>query len=191
MLEGVPQLHQHQDDLIDFSDTAALIECLDLVITVDTSVAHLAGALGKPVWILVPALHDFRWLLDRTDTPWYPSAQLFRQSEAGEWREVLTEVEGALRSDVDPGAMLVSDPSLEGQPSAPSDSEDASIALLVQQGLMAHQLDKLDEAKSLYEQVLAKDSGNVSALELLGLIHFSQCNYEQALYYYLEAVQKP
>jgi hypothetical protein len=92
VLEGVPQLHQHQDDLIDFSDTAALIECLDLVITVDTSVAHLAGALGKPVWILVPALHDFRWLLDRTDTPWYPSAQLFRQSEAGEWEPTILRV---------------------------------------------------------------------------------------------------
>ena len=190
VLKGVPQLHQHQDDLIDFSDTAALIECLDLVITVDTSVAHLAGALGKPVWILVPRMPCYRWMLDRTDTPWYPSAQLFRQSEAGEWREVLTEVEGALRSDVDPGAMLVSDPSLERQPSAPSDSEDASIALLVQQGLMAHQLNKLDEAKVFYEQVLAKDSTNASALELLGLVHFSLCNYDQSLVYYLEAIQQ-
>jgi tetratricopeptide (TPR) repeat protein len=190
VLAGVPQLHQHQDDLIDFSDTAALIECLDLVITVDTSVAHLAGALGKPVWILVPRMPCYRWLLDRTDTPWYPSAQLFRQSEGGEWREVLTEVEDALRLDAGPGAMLVSDPSLGGRPSARSDSEDASIALLVKQGLIAHQLNKLDEAKALYEQVLAKDSTNASALELLGLVHFSLCNYEQSLVYYLEAIQQ-
>jgi tetratricopeptide (TPR) repeat protein len=97
VLEGVPQLHQHQDDLIDFSDTAALIECLDLVITVDTSVAHLAGAMGKPVWILLPTRPDFRWMLDRTDTPWYPSAQLFRQSEAGDWPSLIRRLGECLR----------------------------------------------------------------------------------------------
>ena len=59
-------------DLTDFTDTAALICCLDLVITVDTSVAHLAGALGRPTWILLPWTPDYRWLLDRADSPWYP-----------------------------------------------------------------------------------------------------------------------
>jgi Flp pilus assembly protein TadD len=78
--------------LIDYAETAALIANLDLVVTVDTSVAHLAGALGKPVWILLPHAPDWRWLLGRTNSPWYRSARLFRQRVAGEWGEVLTEV---------------------------------------------------------------------------------------------------
>ena len=78
-------------ELKDFSDTAGLIENLDLVITVDTSVAHLAGALGKPVWILLPFAPDWRWLLDRSDSPWYSGARLFRQPEPGKWRPVLKQ----------------------------------------------------------------------------------------------------
>jgi len=80
----------------DFSDTAALISQLDLVISVDTSVAHLAGALGKPVWILFTHAPDWRWLLDRTDSPWYPSARLFRQRETREWGSVTMRVREAL-----------------------------------------------------------------------------------------------
>jgi hypothetical protein len=67
-------------DLADFSETAALISCLDLVVTVDTSVAHLSAALGRPTWILLPYTPDYRWLLDRDDSPWYPTARLFRQT---------------------------------------------------------------------------------------------------------------
>jgi len=79
-------------DLTDFSETAALVCCLDLVITVDTSVAHLAAALGRPTWILLPYLPDFRWLLDRDDSPWYPTVRLFRQSETREYDTVLGRV---------------------------------------------------------------------------------------------------
>lgn len=87
---------QFGEELTDFSDTAALISQLDLVISVDTSVAHLAGALGKPVWILLTHAPDWRWLLDRHDSPWYPSARLFRQQETREWRSVATQVRQAL-----------------------------------------------------------------------------------------------
>jgi tetratricopeptide (TPR) repeat protein len=76
----------------DFSDTAAFIDNLDLVITVDTAAAHLAGALGKPVWILNRFDTDWRWLLDRTDSPWYPTAKLYRQDKAGDWDSVLQRV---------------------------------------------------------------------------------------------------
>ena len=78
--------------LTDYRETAALIETLDLVVTVDTSVAHLAGALGKPVWILLPHAPDWRWLLGRTDSPWYCSARLYRQPTAGDWTSVLAQV---------------------------------------------------------------------------------------------------
>jgi len=76
----------------DFYDTALIIENLDLVITVDTAVAHLAGALGKPVWILLSYVPDWRWLLNRRDSPWYPTATLFRQSRLGSWTEPLREL---------------------------------------------------------------------------------------------------
>jgi len=89
-------LQDHGAALIDFAQTAACIACLDLVITVDTSVAHLAGAMGKPVWILLPFYPDWRWLLDREDSPWYPSARLFRQSAPGDWVGVLARVKAAL-----------------------------------------------------------------------------------------------
>ena len=80
----------------DFSDTASVISQLDLVISVDTSVAHLAGALGVPVWILLPRASDWRWLLNRSDSPWYPTMRLFRQPSPGEWEPVIREVTTAL-----------------------------------------------------------------------------------------------
>ncbi len=80
----------------DIRDTAALIVNLDLIITVDTMTAHLAGALGRPVWILLPFKADWRWMLDRNDSPWYPTARLFRQKRSGEWTAVIEEVRAAL-----------------------------------------------------------------------------------------------
>jgi hypothetical protein len=82
----------------DFADTAAMVASLDLVISVDTSVAHLAGALGTPVWILVPAKSDWRWLIDRDDSPWYPTARLFRQHTERDWGSVVDQVRHALRN---------------------------------------------------------------------------------------------
>ena len=79
-------------ELTDFSETAALVNCLDLVITVDTSVAHLAGTLGRPTWIMLPYTPDYRWLLDRDDSPWYPSVRLFRQGPSRSYAEVIDRV---------------------------------------------------------------------------------------------------
>lgn len=87
---------EYQAEVGDFMEAAALIQNLDLVITTDTAVAHLAGGLGVPVWILVSRLPEWRWLRERTDSPWYPSARLFRQSELGEWEPVIQEVKAAL-----------------------------------------------------------------------------------------------
>jgi tetratricopeptide (TPR) repeat protein len=80
-----------------YMDTAALIKNLDLVITVDTSVAHLAGALGKPVWVLLPQVADWRWMLNRSDTPWYPTMKLFRQYRSGDWDSVIATVINELK----------------------------------------------------------------------------------------------
>ena len=81
----------------DFASTASLIESMDLVVTVDTAVAHLAGALGKPTWVLLPFAADWRWLLDREDTPWYPNTRLFRQRVAGNWPEVIDRIANELQ----------------------------------------------------------------------------------------------
>jgi tetratricopeptide (TPR) repeat protein len=113
------------DKLADFSETAALVSNLDLVISVDTSVAHLAGALAKPVWVLLPFLSDWRWLLDRDDSPWYPTARLFRQRAADDWSGVVGDVGIELRSDYPLSASSVQhahawQPALDGHQSTPN-----------------------------------------------------------------------
>lgn len=87
----------HRNEIIGFDNTAALINNLDLVITIDTAIAHLAGALGKKVWILLPHIPDFRWLLKNDQSPWYASAQLFRQSKLNNWDDVVTIVKKNLK----------------------------------------------------------------------------------------------
>jgi ADP-heptose:LPS heptosyltransferase len=86
------EIVDHTAELTDFAETAALVSCLDLVISVDTSVAHLAGALGRPTWILLPYVADWRWLLGREDSPWYPTVRLFRQSETKDYAGVIERV---------------------------------------------------------------------------------------------------
>jgi tetratricopeptide (TPR) repeat protein len=91
-------INDFTSELNDFADTAAFIANLDLVITVDTSVAHVAGAVGKPVWLLVQHSPDWRWLLDRDDSPWYPTMRLFRQKKYGDWTEVIRRVTDQLKA---------------------------------------------------------------------------------------------
>jgi hypothetical protein len=99
---AMPQFRGMTDlsaDLTDFGETAAMIENLDMVVTVDTSMGHLAGALAKPVWIMLPKAADWRWMLDRSDSPWYPTVRLFRQRVPGGWDVVLAEVARALAKE--------------------------------------------------------------------------------------------
>jgi ADP-heptose:LPS heptosyltransferase len=95
-LEANPWIVDLTDGLRDFADSAALTECLDLVVSVDTSVAHLSGALGKPTCILLPSNPDWRWLLDRSDSPWYPTLRLLRQQSSGEWTMALEQLNSEL-----------------------------------------------------------------------------------------------
>jgi hypothetical protein len=104
-------------ELEDFSDTAAVISQLDLVICVDTAVAHLAGALGKPVWVLLQKDPDWRWMLEREDSPWYPTMRLFRQRRHGDWPEVIERVKVALEQCV--GSGVVETPASAVKPTRP------------------------------------------------------------------------
>jgi len=97
-----PNLIAHDRDIVDFADTAALIEAMDLVISVDTVLAHIAGAMGKPVWILLSWIADWRWMLNREDSPWYPSAVLIRQNWLGDWNQVIGVVRARLPQALKP-----------------------------------------------------------------------------------------
>jgi ADP-heptose:LPS heptosyltransferase len=98
-LKSSPFIISFDDSLLDFENTAALCECMDVVVSVDTSIAHLSGALGRPTWVLLPFTPDWRWLLDRDDSPWYPTAKLYRQKAVGDWNEVFARVATDLRRE--------------------------------------------------------------------------------------------
>jgi hypothetical protein len=106
-MRSFPGMTDLSDELSDFGETAALIETLDLVITVDTAMGHLAGAMAKPVWILIPKAADWRWMLEREDSPWYPTARLFRQAKPGEWDPVLSRLTEALAAELRLPALAV------------------------------------------------------------------------------------
>lgn len=99
VLDSSPLIFSFDDDLMDFTNTAALCECLDLVISVDTSLAHLSGALGQRTWVLLPYTPDWRWLRDRDDSPWYPTMRLYRQPAVGAWDEVFARVSADLQRE--------------------------------------------------------------------------------------------
>jgi tetratricopeptide (TPR) repeat protein len=144
-----PAIANYSADLQDFSDTAALIETLDLVISVDTSVAHLAAAMGKSVWILNRFDSCWRWLQDRSDSPWYPTVRLYNQRSAEDWEEVMQRVRGDL------------------QHVAPVPVPQ-NVATLLQQGQALLQQGKVAAAETLYQQVLVHDPKNFDALYLMG-----------------------
>ena len=160
-------------DLHDFSETAALISCLDLVITVDTSVAHLAAALGRPTWILLPFTPDYRWLLDRDDSPWYPTARLFRQSAKRDYGEVLDRVRDALLA-------LISE--RQDSPTSP--------AALCEAGVDHRRAGRHRDARSCCEQALSADPGHADALHLMGLLSFDAGQHDQAVDWIARAIRQ-
>ena len=94
---GGMRLTSLSDELKDFADTAAAMQNMDLILTIDTAAAHLAGALGRPTWTMLPYVADWRWLEDRADSPWYPTMRLFRQRSRGDWPGVVAQIIDSLR----------------------------------------------------------------------------------------------
>jgi len=155
--------------IAEFADTAAIIAQMDLIICVDTATAHLAGALGKPIWIVLPFVPDWRWLLERHDSPWYPSMRLFRQTEAGNWQTVFASLKEALvtqliacnkKSDTDISQTTCTD---------------------INTALHYHQTGQLDLAKAAYKALLVVNENDAQALHYLGLIYHQQGDNKQAI----------
>ncbi|TAG92647.1 MAG: tetratricopeptide repeat protein [Oscillatoriales cyanobacterium] len=159
----VPDLNPH---LNDFADTASAISQLDLVISVDTAVAHLAGALGKPVWVLLSFAPDWRWLLDRDDNPWYPTARLFRQSQPENWQELFEEVKAAL-------SLLVA----------------SNIETQLQQAESLMEIGDKEEAIAVYEQIISVVPNCVQARINLGFLQQEKGELDAALPHYREALK--
>jgi hypothetical protein len=99
VLDASPSITVFEDGELDFVNTAALCECMDIVLSVDTSLAHLSASLGRPTWILLPFTPDWRWMQERGDSPWYPTAKLYRQAVVGHWNEVFARVAADLRRE--------------------------------------------------------------------------------------------
>lgn len=141
------------DKINDFNDTASIINQLDLVISVDTAVAHLAGAIGKPVWILLPFAPDWRWLLNRSDSPWYPTMRLFRQPQSDNWVSVFVEIGNALGELVgDKKATFIEEDFAE----LTSSLEEMNFKELESEfnlGVKYHQENNFTEAIKIYSQI--------------------------------------
>lgn len=152
-------------DVGDFADTAALVANLDLLISVDTAMVHLAGGLGRPAWVLNRFDSCWRWLRDRDDSPWYPTARLFRQPQAGDWDSVLQRVYSTLARAVATGENLIGGPA-GGVPAA---SALTLIEELFAAAISSHGQGKLEEAIRLYRQVITRRPDEVVAYLDMGL----------------------
>jgi tetratricopeptide (TPR) repeat protein len=164
------------DKLDTFADTAAVIANLDLVISVDTSVAHLAGALAKPVWVLLPFLPDFRWLLDREDSPWYPTARLFRQNAPGDWSGVISRVVVELEK------------LLQAYNERASAARVTTLPEVMKRAVAAYEAGRLREADDLARAILGVKPDYFDALHLIAVISTRQRRLDEALASYDSAL---
>ncbi|HAX78234.1 MAG TPA: hypothetical protein DCY88_21045, partial [Cyanobacteria bacterium UBA11372] len=161
------RVHNLSHLLTDFADTATAIAQLDLIITVDTAVAHLAGAMGKPVWVLLPFIPDWRWQLERQDSPWYPTMRLFRQASRGDWTSAFEQIKEKLQevlTEVKMGA-----------------TEIERIQKQLELALHYHQSGESEKAEAGYQQIIQQHPENADAWHLLGVIASQRREYQTAI----------
>jgi tetratricopeptide (TPR) repeat protein len=156
-------------ELTDFGETAAAVANLDLIISADTALVHLAGALNKPVWTLLPFAPDWRWLLARGDSPWYPSMRLFRQSKVGDWEGVIAAVRQALVERI------------AGAPKVPEAARRAEYVSLVAAANEHHQAKRHVECEAALRRALDIDPANASALHVLALTRHALDDKNEAI----------
>ncbi|MEG4088553.1 tetratricopeptide repeat protein [Microcoleus sp. Pol12B4] len=174
------------DNLNDFADTAAVISQLDLVICVDTAVAHLAGALGKPVWILLCFMPDWRWMLQREDSPWYPTARLFRQQTPGDWEEVFDRIKTALKYLTSTRSQAVA--GKEDTEASPRFSlSPAQVQFHIANAL--EKQGKKAEAVARYEQVIAASPSHAEAHSYLGYLKQENGQIAEAIAHYQKSLK--
>ncbi len=181
----VDRLYDLAPQINDFADTANFIQQLDLIITVDRAVAHLAGAMGKATWVLLPFLPDWRWLLDRQDSPWYPTMRLFRQKTKGNWQEVFEEVKAQLNQVLQKENPVFPVETI-------SHNQDVIVKEVTKQlelGVSYSQQQQLTQAILCYEKVLDIEPDNVNALHLLGVTYAQQKNFNQGIEFIKKAIE--
>jgi predicted O-linked N-acetylglucosamine transferase (SPINDLY family) len=181
-LSGLARIGDHLDD---FADTAAAVSLLDLVITVDSAVAHLAGALGKPVWVLLPFSPDWRWLLEREDSPWYPSARLFRQPQLGDWESVIGRVrEELLRFAPGPAARSATQtPPTQG-------TRTLTVAQALKEAFNVSQQGDPAEAGRPSRLLLQTGGDSFEALHLLSVLGARQGRVDEAIEIIIETLRR-
>jgi len=208
-MDNGPKLIDLTPDIRDFSDTAALIAHLDLVISIDTGVAHLAGALGKETWVMLPHAADWRWMLDRDDSPWYPSARLFRQGSPGDWCGVVSKIGKALATRLarfqdqfgrysDELEAAYSEGLSRLQQGTPEAAADPlRRALLVNPrvpevfnalGVLSREQGKGEAAASLFRHAVALDTGYADGHINLGNALYGDDRIEEAIGHYRQAL---
>jgi Flp pilus assembly protein TadD len=166
-LSGFPSVVVLGGDVRDYADTAAILTRLDLLITVDTSVAHLAGALGVPTWVMLPSVPDWRWMLDREDSPWYPSLRLFRQRRPNDWDHVIAAILDALHRLT--GSAAPSAPSSPSPSPSPS-PEPKSIAALFEAAVSSQVNGRADDARRDYARLLDLKPNHPETLNNLAML---------------------
>ena len=166
--------------IADFSDTAALAAQLDLVLTVDTSVAHLCGGLGLPVWVLIPFIPDWRWLLCREDSPWYPTLRLFRQQSPGDWDGVLRRVRDAL--------VAAAAPTRDAPAPAVTSARDLESVAHRDRGLALNDQGRFAEAAGEFELALAGNPPDAELLNNLGCALDNAGSHQEAVQVYQRAI---
>ncbi|MBE9608005.1 tetratricopeptide repeat protein [Chitinilyticum piscinae] len=161
-------------DLADFSDTAAALQQLDLLICVDTSIAHLAGALGLPVWLMLPHMPDWRWQLHRSDSPWYPSIRIFRQAETGSWSSVIAALDAEL--------LLYSQPE-----SMPAQQRSISVTNQLEEGRLLLEANQIDLARRFFWRALVQSPWDGRSANALAVSFYRQNRPEQAAHFGMRA----